>query len=206
MLRFLAALAIVIAAFAGLAPTFAQDAAGQPNKAGETQLKAVIEKELPPETKALAMQLVKLSGTGRAFDELLPSIAGQAKNGFIRANPQMQLGIIEVVDRVAVTLVSRRPELDSYLGRVWASGFSNEEMQDLIDFYSSETGKKFAMVFPEVLAVQTAAAQEWAKSVSAELTKKVVEVLRASVEAEQKALESDIAGPPPPSGEAPPQQ
>ncbi len=41
------------------------------------------------------MQLVKLSGTARIFDEVLPNIADQAKNAFIRANPQMQLGIIE---------------------------------------------------------------------------------------------------------------
>jgi hypothetical protein len=116
----------------------------------------------------------------------------------------MQLGIIDVVDRIAITLVSRRPELDEYLARVWASGFTNEEMQDLVDFYSSETGKKFAQVLPEVLAVQTAAAQEWAKSVSAELTRKVVAELRAAVAAEQKALQSDVAGPA--TGETQPQQ
>jgi hypothetical protein len=203
MLRLLAALVFVMAALNGLVPGFAQDAS-QPSPTDETHLKTIIETELSPETKTLADQLVQLSGTGRAFDELLPSIAQQAKNGFIKANPQMQLGIIEVVDRVAITLVSRRPELDDYLARVWASGFTNEEMQELIDFYSSDTGKKFSDVFPEVLAVQTAAAQEWGKSVSAELTRKVVAELRAAVAAEQKALQSDVAGPA--TGEAQPQQ
>ena len=109
---------------------------------------------------------MELTGTARLFDELLPNIADQAKNNFIRANPQMQLGIISVVDKVAVQMVSRRPELDQYLARVWASGFTEEEMQELIDFYSTETGKKYAIALPQLLAVQTAAAKEWAKSVA----------------------------------------
>jgi hypothetical protein len=125
----------------------------------------------------------------------LPDIAEESKTNFIRANPQMQLGIIAVVDRVALTLVSRRPELNQYLAKVWASGFSDVEMQAIVDFYSTDVGKKFSAVLPQVLAVQTAAAQEWGKSIAAELNRKVQDELRAAMAAEQEALQSDIAGP-----------
>jgi hypothetical protein len=141
------------------------------------------------------MQLVQLSGTQRMFNEVLPMVADRAKSNFIRANPQMQLGIIDMVDRNALGLVSRRAELDEYLAKVWASGFTSDEMQDLIDFYTSDTGKKFASLHGRLLALQTAAAEEWGKSVSEELTRKVQAELQAAVAAEQNALDSDIAGP-----------
>jgi hypothetical protein len=190
----LAALVLAAAAFLGPGPALAQEAQQTPAQ-GQAPLQNIIETELPPETRDLAMQLVKISGTSRMFDELLPTIADQAKNSFIRANPQMQLGIIDVVDRVAVSLVSRRPELDEYLARVWASGFSNDEMRDLIAFYGSDTGKKFAQLLPRLLAVETAAAEEWSKSVSAELAEKVSSELQAMMAAEREALQGDIAGP-----------
>jgi hypothetical protein len=186
----LAALVFVLGAILG-GTVNAQDAPAPDQNA----LRNVIETEIAPERMALAMKLVELSGTTRIFDEVLPSIAEDSKNRFIRANPQMQLGIIAVVDRVAVQMVRRRPELDQYLARVWASGFSDAEMQELVDFYSSDVGKKFSNALPQVLAVQTAAAQEWGKSVSEELNLKVQDELRRAMAAESEALQSDIAGP-----------
>jgi hypothetical protein len=186
----LAALVVAVGAILG-GPVNAQDA--QAPEANSLQ--NIMEAEIAPERLALAMKLVELSGTTRIFDEVLPSIAEDSKNRFIRANPQMQLGIIAVVDRIAVQMVSRRPELDQYLARVWASGFSDDEMQELVDFYSTEVGKKFSNALPQVLAVQTAAAQEWGKSVSEELNVKVQQELRAAMSAESEALQSDIAGP-----------
>lgn len=185
---FLAALSALLAPVG----SWAQD----PPQEDQSALQDIIQTELPPERMALAMKLVELSGTTRIFDTVLPDLAEESKNNFIRANPQMQLGIIAVVDRVALTLVSRRPELNQYLAKVWASAFTDEEMQDIVDFYSTEVGKKFSIALPQMLAVQTAAAQEWGKSVAAELNLKVQEELREAMAAEQEALQSDIAGPP----------
>jgi uncharacterized protein len=190
MTRLLAAALLASAAAFGPATAFAQDAGQQ-----EQPLQQIIQTELPPETMELALRLVEISGTGRTYDEVLPLVADRAKNAFIRANPDMQLGIISIVDRVAVSLVSRRPELDNYLARVWASAFTADEMQELVDFYDSDIGKKFASTMPRMLAVQAAAAQEWGRSVGEELQQKVSEELRAAMTAEQRALQGDIAGP-----------
>lgn len=192
MRRSLAASLVALAAILGATPVWAQSQNEAPRRA---VVMDIIEGELAPETKELADKLVQITGTARLFDPLLPTIADEAKNSFIRANPQMQLGIIAVVDNVAVELVSRRSELDDYLARVWASGFTNDEMRDLIEFYSTDTGQKFAKTQPKLLAVQTAAAEEWAKSVANELDQRVRQELRAAAEAERKALESDVAGP-----------
>jgi hypothetical protein len=188
MKRTFAAFLLALAASFLAAPGHAQDS-------GATPLSQILSEDIPAERLALAAKLVDLTGTARLFDQLLPNIADQAKNSFIRANPQMQLGIISVVDKIAVQLVSRRPELDNYLARVWASGFTDEELQGLVDFYSSDLGSKYAVALPQLLAVQTAAAEEWAKSVNVELTQKVQEELRAAMAAETQALQNDVAGP-----------
>lgn len=198
MKRTLAALIVALTATIGSTPVFAQDMESDP-----TAVRDIINTQLPPETRELADELVRLTGTARLFDGLLPNIADEAKNRFIRGNPQMQLGIISVVDKVAVGLVSRRPELDSYLARVWAAGFTNDEMRDLIEFYRTDTGRKFAQTHGQLLAVQTAAAESWADSVADELDRRVREELRAAMAAEQEALQSDVAGP---AQEAPQQQ
>src|SRR5215207_8946445 len=137
----LAALFFAVAAIlGGAAPAHAQDTpAAQDNSA----LQKILQTELPDERMALAMKLVQVSGVARVFDDVLPTIAEQSKNEFIRANPQMQLGIIALVDKVAIQMVSRRPELDRFLARIWASGFSDEEMQALADFYATDAGQKF---------------------------------------------------------------
>jgi hypothetical protein len=198
----LAAFLFVLAAMFGSAPAGAQSI---PSAANSAALQKILQTDLPPERMALAMKLVQASGMARVFDDVLPTIAEQSKTEFIRANPQMQLGIISIVDKIAVEMVKRRPELDRYLARIWASGFSNEEMQQLIDFYTTDTGKKFALGMPAILAVQTSAAQEWGRSVSEELNVRVQAELKAAVAAEQNALQSDIAGPAP-APEAAPQQ
>jgi hypothetical protein len=180
MRRSLAAI-VFAAAFLCGGPAAAQDA--QPPAQPEPA------KQYDQETLDLAAQLVKLSGTARGFDQLLPNIADSAKNAFIRANPQMQLGIIEVVDRIALTLVARRPELDRQLALAWAAAFSKDEMHELIAFYKTETGKKFAAIQPRLMTVEMAAAQGWSRSVEDELTQKVRDELRAAMSAEQQSLQ-----------------
>lgn len=145
--------------------------------------------EPTPETLELAKKLVRLSGAGRTFDELLPNIAEQAKNTFIRSNPQMQLGIITVVDKVALDMVARRPELDTALERIWASAFNEEQLEELIAFYNSETGKRFAAIQPRLIAAQMSAAQNWSGDISEEMTQRVAEELRAQLANEAKAME-----------------
>jgi hypothetical protein len=180
-----AALFVAAATWVAAPPVLAQ--AQSPS---EQEVTKVLSAPLSPEQQSLGVQLVKLSGIGRTFDQLLPNIADQAKNGFIRANPQMQLGIIQVVDKVALTLVARRPELDKNLAKVWAAGFTEDEMRQLVDFYQSDLGKKFAAVEPQLLGVQLAVAERWGRSVGEELKQKVTKELQASMAAEQNAIQS----------------
>lgn len=181
-------LAAILIAAATCGAALAQDAP-------KTAIETIRDAKVPQATLDLAMKLVKLSGTSRPFNVILPNVADETKNLFIKANPQMQLGVISIVDRLALTLVPRRADLDKALARLWISGFTVEEMQELVTFYESDVGKKFAETHPKLLSVEMATAQQWGLAVGRELSEKVAIELRTAVAADQQASQSDIAGP-----------
>lgn len=185
MNRILAALLLACAAFYAAAPATAQ----------ETK-PLVAEPAVPPaeepslEEMTLGEQLVDLTGQRRLFDEILPNVADQAKMTFIRANPQMQLGVIDVVDKVALEMVQRRGELDRQLARTWGLAFTKDELEDLVAFYSTETGKKFAARHTRILGMQMMHGERWTQAVSEEMTRRVGAELQAAVRNEAQSLES----------------
>jgi hypothetical protein len=171
MVRLLAATAIAFAAWTAGYPAAAQ--------------------EIDAEELALARQILDASRAGRPFDEILPNLADQAKTTFIRSNPQMQLGIIEVVDKVALDLVSRREDLDAKLTEVWALAFDKDELRTLLDFYKTPAGRKFGAIMPRLLSAQMGVAENWSRDLSQEIHKRVADELTAMAQAEAKRLEAN---------------
>jgi hypothetical protein len=174
MVRLLAAIAIAFAAWTAGYPAAAQ--------------------EIDAEELALAGQILTASRAGRPFDKILPNLADQAKTTFIRSNPQMQLGIIEVVDKVALDLVSRREDLDARLTEVWALTFDKDELRTLLDFYNTPAGKKFGALMPRLLSAQMGVAENWSRELSQEMHQRVSEELTAMNKAEAKRLEAGPGG------------
>lgn len=147
------------------------------------------------EAMELAGQLVKLSGSAAAFDDILPNIAERAKTTLIRSNPQMQLGIIDIVDRVALSMVEYRRDLDRVHAEIWASAFTKDQMRELIAFYSSPTGKIFANRYPRVGAAQFNSAQKWSDEISELMMGRVAAEFRKTMPQGQNPLEAGAALP-----------
>ncbi len=181
MVRLLAATAIVFTAWTAGYPAAAQ--------------------EIDAEELALARQVMTASRTGRPFDELLPNIADQAKTTFIRSNPQMQLGIIEIVDKVALDLVVYREDLEVRLTEVWALAFDKDELRVLLEFYNTPTGKKFGAIMPRILTSQLGLAEIWSRELSEEMHKRVGDELTKMAKAEAKKLEAGPGGADPAGGD-----
>lgn len=133
---------------------------------------------LDPAHLELARQVFDASMAGRAFDEILPVVADRAKATFIQANPQMQLGIIDVVDRVALEMVGERKALDDSLSRVWARAFDPAELEQLLEFFNSAAGQKFVTQYPKVIETQLAVADNWTRAIGNEMARRVTLELR----------------------------
>ena len=179
MFRLFAACLLAFAAAGLPQPGFAQDS---------NQQTAESPPPLTPEHLAIAREAFVASKAGRAFDEILPVVADRAKATFIKSNPQMQLGIIEVVDRVALDLVGARKTLDDGLIRVWARAFTPEELVDIRDFFNSPTGQKFAEEYHKVLETQLAVSDNWTARLGNEMAKRVHVEMRKIRNSEIKQL------------------
>lgn len=174
MVRLLAAIAVAFAAWTAGYPVAAQ--------------------EIDAEELALARQVQDASRAGRPFDEILPNIADRAKTTFIRSNPQMQLGIIEVVDKAALDLVPRREDLDVKLAEVWALAFDKDELRTLLEFYNTPAGRKFGVILPRILTAQVGVADIWSREIGEEIFIRISDDLKAMASAEKKKLEGRPGG------------
>lgn len=136
------------------------------------------EPELAPEKVALARKVILATQATKPYNAVLPDVADRLKTAFIRGNPQLELGIIDVVDEVALDLVARRGELDDAVARLWAANFETEELQAILDFYTTDVGKKLADFQPRLLQETLLLASNWERAISEDMRQRVAERLK----------------------------
>lgn len=119
-----------------------------------------------------ALEVLKSSPASRSYDDLLPAVADAVKSQLILQRPDLHKQISETVDTLVVTLVPRRSDLDNDLARVWAKGFTEDELVTIASFYSSPAGQKFSQIGPNVISEGYKVAEGWAVRVREELLEK----------------------------------
>jgi uncharacterized protein len=113
------------------------------------------------------------------FDQILPVLAEQAKALFLRANPSLVQEVDEVVNQVALQLASLRPQLDRELERVWAARFTEEQLNEITAFYSSEVGTALGEGMDGIIQDSLRAANIWRDALSTEIVTRSREELIA---------------------------
>jgi hypothetical protein len=134
--------------------------------------------EVTPEHLAVAVEVVKNAGATRGFDTVLPRLATQITDRLIRLRPDLHQQITDAVQTVALKLAVRRTELDTEVGRIWAQNFTQDELNYLLEFYTSDAGKKFSEIGPLVVSESLQAVDRWSGRVGEELLEKTREELR----------------------------
>lgn len=142
------------------------------------ELKKAEEESFDPEHLDKAARLIRLTKAAEGFDDILPVIAEQTMTLFIRSNPALAADIEEVTTAVAIDMAKRRKELNEVLEKVWARRFTPEEMDDLIEFFASDTGQKFAELTPVIAALSVGASKQWSDKISTDMVTEVRAGLR----------------------------
>lgn len=104
------------------------------------------------------------------FDTILPQAAHALKSEMIQKNPDLQATIIEVVDQTALSLASRRGDLEREAALIYAKLFSEEELRSIADFYASDAGKKLIEHGPNAVREVYQAAEIWQRGVARDLS------------------------------------
>jgi hypothetical protein len=133
---------------------------------------------------SLAQDVVNLTRSDEAFDDILPRLAEQTQNLFTRSNPALTREIETTVLEVALEMAQRRTELARTIQLIWARRFSVEELQQLKAFFESDLGQKFTELTPSITALSVGAARQWEQ----QLSQQMVNETRARLREEGHAL------------------
>lgn len=156
-----AVIAIALAA-AMLAPAFAVSSA---QEISEEHLKA-------------ARAAVAASKSTQSLDGILPQLADRAKQQLIANRPDAADQISVIVDDVAISLASRRGDLEDEVARAYARIFTVEELKLITEFYNSEAGQKLVRETPVVARSIEQAARVWSNGIQRDMREQVAKKLQ----------------------------
>lgn len=114
------------------------------------------------------------------FDGILPQAAAALEQQLIQKNPDMQELISKTVSEKALTLAARRADLEKEAAVAYAKVFSEQQLNDIANFYGSETGKKLLENGPIVTRELVKAADIWQNGIARDLAQQVGEALQAA--------------------------
>jgi hypothetical protein len=123
-----------------------------------------------PNAIAMAKELMAAKGATAMFDPLVPGIVESTKNALVPANPSLFKDLNEVAAKLRTELASRRDEIVDEIARLYAQRFTEAEIKDVLAFYKSAVGKKFAAEEPAVIDQGLARAEAWSKKINDEVT------------------------------------
>lgn len=124
--------------------------------------------EFTAEHLSVAREAMLATRSTAFFDNILPTMAEEVRNTFIRMDPSLTTVIEEKTLEAALELAERRQQLDDRFIREWAQNFDQEELTEIRDFLTSATGEKFVNLSAEITQVQTTMASEWTSELSAD--------------------------------------
>lgn len=91
----------------------------------------------------LAREVVELSRTNLAFNQIIPQVFQQAFQTYVQQNPDLQKDLKEVLLALVPEFEKRKEEVALVLATSYANVFSEDELKALLAFYSSPVGKKY---------------------------------------------------------------
>jgi hypothetical protein len=141
-----AAVALALAWLAGTGPAAAQ----QPS----------------PAAIATAKELLAAKGATAIFEPLIPGMVESTKNTFLPSNPGLFKDLNEVAAKLRTEFAPKRHEIIDEIAKLYAQRFTDAELKEVLAFYKSPIGKKFAADEPAVIDQGLQRAEAWSKKTS----------------------------------------
>ncbi|WP_102959107.1 DUF2059 domain-containing protein [Mangrovicella endophytica] len=134
--------------------------------------------ELSPAHLTAARQAVDSIDATEQFDNILLNAATQIKAELIVNNPNLQSQISDMVDEAALALAPRRGDLENEIARVYAKLFTEQELREIAEFYSSEAGQKLIKQGPLATREMMASADVWSNGIVRDLRQAAIDGMR----------------------------
>lgn len=106
--------------------------------------------ELAPEHLALAREYVDLTNRAAIYEVTLVETGIETMQTIVSQNPEIADQVDTAIGEVLKSYADRDDELLDQFARVYAVRFSMDELQQIVDFYSSPVGDKLAQANLEI--------------------------------------------------------
>jgi hypothetical protein len=139
---------------------------------------AAVAQEISEQHLAAALEATKHTPQIGNFDLILPRLATQVEDRFIRLRPDLHEEVVQAVEEAALRLAIRRNDLQNDIARLWAKRFSEEELAAVAAFFSSEIGQKYKAEGGALVGEISKVLDSWTERVGDELIEKSREELK----------------------------
>jgi len=106
--------------------------------------------EVPPEQLELARKYIDLTDRSAIYETTLVEIAIGTMRQIVQQNPEITEQTNTAISKILEEYKGRKGELLDQFARVYAVRFTIPELQEIVAFYESPTGKKLAAANAEV--------------------------------------------------------
>ena len=136
------------------------------------------EQKATPASLLVATQLVNVTGATALFNPIIAGVVEQAKLLYLQQNPSLSKDLNEIAQQMRKDLQPRFGELTNEIARLYATHFTEQELKDILAFYTSPAGKKMLSEQPVVVSASLKFAQDWANKLSDEVVAKMRDELK----------------------------
>lgn len=143
---------------------------------------AAVADELTDAKRNDIKRLMEMTGSTNIAKQFATAISQQMFRTLKSARPDIPERALVIIDRELISLFSEKLTapggLVDQVTPVYDRYFTHSEIQDLIAFYQTPTGKKAIQVLPRIVSDSMLAGQRWGQSLNPEIQKRVMEALR----------------------------
>jgi hypothetical protein len=104
----------------------------------------VLAQEIAPETLALARKYIDLTDKAGIYEAILAQTASQTSKLLSQTNPNVTDKIDAAIVKILEQYKGKKDDLFNQFARVYATTFTQDELQKIVDFYSTPAGVKLA--------------------------------------------------------------
>ncbi|GEP09743.1 DUF2059 domain-containing protein [Methylobacterium gnaphalii] len=114
---------------------------------------------------ALAREVMFNSGIARSFDSIIPALAEQIKKNSV-TRPELSKDLDEVIKGLEPEMELQKQRMINVAAQIYARRLNEAELQDIVTFFRSPSGKRYVETQPQVLDELVGAMQDWTQEVS----------------------------------------
>jgi hypothetical protein len=125
--------------------------------------------QVSPASLLIAKQIMQIKDIQQLFNPMVAGVIQKTRDTLLQTNLMWQKDLDETAILVARQFAPRAGDLVDATARIYASHFTEQELRDLLAFYSSPLGKKTITEEPKVLNEAVVYANDWADDLVPEI-------------------------------------